>query len=862
MELAAVQQRGGGESIKHFKRCVSMRKVTGYIGALIIVMALMGSVLAGYALNINGTSAVVNDYEEVTDVSGLYSHSQEKNYIEYNPADNYIGYDIKQSDAFTINNPNGVYHDLKYKVYKTATTGKWSVNQYPAGAYYGPDGNTVAFSASASQIGLTIYRIAIGENFTAYSYAPDGTNGGLEVRIWTNGTLARYWPTNVDFSFSGTNVSISFNGNTYNSPSTWFIAPANDGDYVTVNNNTAYFQQGQMYKTYDSLDRSAPVTEWNGEPTYNFYSWTAPYSNSEVFVPAKFTYTPVTDMGIQYAQSSRVNNYPVVTNPENTTVTTGQIDLMNVSASDYYQIDPITGWAMDAAVIGIDTGINQYGNTYKYRLEGPSIIETTPSVESDASAYHSYRLSDILTGYTLPANARTITITFDSTTTFNDNATPNTYTYDGNVCGVPELITGSSNPFSSNYSLLYIKDLSGQKDYLVYNIDTGMVTTYTYDGVVKRTGTPTDTYVGFYKSTPAKYAMRYYGTGSMTPSYFNMDGRPHPHINLTITSVENAQIEYIDITKGYVIKADNTQPVIWGNGYENGEINILFRADDTEQTYSNTLTVSNNTIDVSYNAGSFSAALNSGEPVDIGTWRNILLNIDLRNGKLSALPVKTFNSFTNVTTYNTPIEIGEMVNAQPTNTVTFGTTANSLRFNIYSTSVFMDTYGVVMVNPQLNITTYFTDLNDFYKLDLSNFSIYGDSITVNGVTGEVNGNNITFNDQSLIMKDMAITYADGHAYIEDSHMSIDLGEITDNNVIMEGVWYFETTLSKGYTALKQVYEWNWGDFILDNTQFCVFYIGLAFIGLIVARRFCVISVIDYILFITSIIVALDIQVIA
>ncbi len=73
-----------------------MRKVTGHIGAIIILFALMGSILAGYALNVSGQSVIVNDYEMVTDVSGLYGHTQERAYIDYNPASNYIGYQIPE----------------------------------------------------------------------------------------------------------------------------------------------------------------------------------------------------------------------------------------------------------------------------------------------------------------------------------------------------------------------------------------------------------------------------------------------------------------------------------------------------------------------------------------------------------------------------------------------------------------------------------------------------------------------------------------------------------------------------------------------------------------------------------------------
>ena len=205
---------------------------------------------------------------------------------------------------------------------------------------------------------------------------------------------------------------------------------------------------------------------------------------------------------------------------------------------------------------------------------------------------------------------------------------------------------------------------------------------------------------------------------------------------------------------------------------------------------------------------------------------------------------------------------GILVGAAPTNVIMWSPTNESLTFNVYSTSVFMDTYGVVMVNPSLNITDYFPDLNNFYKLNLYNFAKYGDSITINGITGTITGNNLTINDETVALKNMSVIYADGNVTVEDSNISIDLGAITDTNISMTGAWYFQTGLYKGYTDTKTIYEWDWGDFILDNTQFVIIYMGFAFAALIVAKRFCTLSIIDYCVFIASIILALGVQVIA
>jgi hypothetical protein len=213
-------------------------------------------------------------------------------------------------------------------------------------------------------------------------------------------------------------------------------------------------------------------------------------------------------------------------------------------------------------------------------------------------------------------------------------------------------------------------------------------------------------------------------------------------------------------------------------------------------------------------------------------------------------------------TDNTNIFIGDLINPTPTNTIEWKPTNKSLAFNIYSTDVFMDTYGIVMVDPTLDVTNYFTNLDNFYQLRLSDFSIYGQSMTVNGVTGIVTGDKITFNDETIQLKEMTITYADGNVTISDSYGNIDLGAIVDNTVSMTGAWYFISDLYSGYTTQKVIYDWDWGEFVLEDKAFGVIYIGLCLIGLIVARHFCTLTITDYLLFVVSIAIALSVPVIA
>lgn len=167
-----------------------------------------------------------------------------------------------------------------------------------------------------------------------------------------------------------------------------------------------------------------------------------------------------------------------------------------------------------------------------------------------------------------------------------------------------------------------------------------------------------------------------------------------------------------------------------------------------------------------------------------------------------------------------------------------------------------------MVNPSLTITDYFPDLGQFYRLKLDKFATYGDTITINGTTYPVSNGTITVDNKIVTLKNLYIEYANGDVTIKDDHVEINTGAIVSDTVSMTGTWYFLTDLERGYTTQKTIYEWDWGTFILDNTAFVVIYVGLLGVSLVIARRFCNLSITDYALMIISVIIAFSVQVIA
>lgn len=843
-----------------------MRKLTGYIGAMIIVFALMGSILAGYALNINGTNTVMNEYERVTDVSGLYSHTQEPSYIDYNPASNYIGY--------SMNIPGSVYTNASGNHgYKVITDGTITIRK--------SDNHLII---NGNDTGIPPYPVDyfICDNF----YIDLGQNG---PHVWAKwGDV--YPTTDIIITVTNNFVVITYdNTQTYLSNSINLVSWAgSDWDYwigigraggnssqygvfindinqivsiglttsgvlnITVGNSVTDVGPNNNAYTVALLDGGtyhAPGVNYQNI-NYSVVANNTTYQPYFIFWPRTVTGDITQELGINYSESNRVNNYLINTEPANTIKTSTKIDLMSISAADQ--------WDTQGNILVSTTIANHSTPPYPiWSFLTPNYTnqygDGNAAVKNDIVIY---KLSDVLSTYTIPNGTQTVKIDFNSTDTRPYTFYGNTWYLDGNVAFFQKL-TEPHNYYEN-------KNIANEKLYGVYDLSTNLVSVYQPNGTLEYTETPDNIGVLFVKPNQIYGRFQYHESvnGNFYTEPYTMANRQNPFVTMTSSVYNPANNHYMDITKGVSIKSTNGYNTIWNNEYSNSKIQILFRAETTPGTYHNTLTIGDNVISVDYNTNKYLVTLNGNDPVDIGTWRNIVLNVDLINGELSAIPVRTFNSYTNVELDNTNIIIGNLVNAAPTNTIEWASTTDSLTFNVYSTSVFMNTYGVVMVDPTLNITDYFTTLDNFYQLRLSNFSMYGQTMTINGVTGTVTGNTISFNDETIQIKDMAITYADGNVTISDSYATIDLGAITDNNISMTGAWYFISELYDGYTTQKTVYDWDWGAFILDDKSFGVIYIGLCLIGLIVARKFCNLTITDYLIFIVSIAIALTVPVIA
>ena len=622
------------------------------------------------------------------------------------------------------------------------------------------------------------------------------------------------------------------------------------GNIVTENNKVYDFSAGTSinYDLYNPI--TIPSNVYYSDDTI-YTHLNAGFTCDELMIPKG----PIKILGIDYTESNRVNNYLVdIENIGGTQTTTNQ----NLNL---YSGMNLTDYATNSTLAGVTSkywfvGAYTYSGTPFYSINYSAPSYTSADYSSYVNAIHKYKLLDVLNFYNVSTN---------EIITIRDGGGYQITLDGGAVTLATNNIVGFGVSGNGPSLATYAPNSPENGGWLLYNPVSGVVEWYAPGGTKTRTDDINDVYVSF-SDASARYGLAY--KNQLYPSeqtlYFVDYGvRETPHLDISYTTISGGSTvyHYMDITKGIEISPDNIVDTIWNNTYENGRIQLLFRANDLNGTYQNTITVCGNDINIDYTNNRYYITLGA-DTVDIGTWRNIVLDIDLINGKLSAIPVRTFNSFTNVVLDNSVVYVGDLVGATPTNTITWATSNNSLMFSVYSTDVFLNTYGVVMVNPSLTITDYFPDLGQFYRLKMYNFATYGDNITINGVTYPVSNGTITIDNKVVTLKNLYIEYANGDVTVKDDHVEINTGAIVSDTVSMTGTWYFLTDLERGYTTQKMVYDWDWGTFILDNTAFVVIYVGLLGVSLVVARRFCNLSITDYALMIISVIIAWSVQVIA
>lgn len=269
------------------------------------------------------------------------------------------------------------------------------------------------------------------------------------------------------------------------------------------------------------------------------------------------------------------------------------------------------------------------------------------------------------------------------------------------------------------------------------------------------------------------------------------------------------------------------------------------------------------------------------ESYEIGKWSAFIIQMDSVNGIVSYTKVMQFRSFTDYSESvgDTLLNYGSYgdFGGQVTQSIRFITDAISEvpKQSVVKTNVFLNTYGVILKDPSIDIAQYFPEMDEI-RLNFYSFALYGNSMTVNGHTMAVASPNITVyysTDSSgnhiedapgdgIITKSLELTNIyitwDGEycrlTFVNDD-LTINMGTYTDKEVSFDGIWYYATALYEPYQATEQSFQLDWFK-SFDYSTFGLIFCGLLILGAGVVRVTIGGRALDYVIIGCAVIVAL------
>lgn len=313
-------------------------------------------------------------------------------------------------------------------------------------------------------------------------------------------------------------------------------------------------------------------------------------------------------------------------------------------------------------------------------------------------------------------------------------------------------------------------------------------------------------------------------------------------LSLTYTStfVRASQYAYMlpadGVTLAQVPASNPAQyyTTVWDNdldyiNYDNERIDIIigpkFNAGNFDYYNSGNLTIGTFDADNNKDQFSFTLAMPGGYAVsqtyqpDGGSSVNVTskavkpfngIMVSFYKDKLEIYGIIDFITYFDITKTPEPLATFYYHYNSTLDHLNISTSSTPLTWSVYNTNVFMNTYDTVLVNPSIDLADYWPDM-DYYRYAFQSFAIYGDSMTINGVTYPVTNGQITINYKTYDLTNIYLSFStEGRASItfKNINRTIDLGETVDKQVSFSGVWYFNSALYEGKQTTEEVYNFD------------------------------------------------------
>ena len=287
-----------------------MKFKSGMLGLCIVTIALFGTILAGFCLDVDSQTRQVTNYEYVTDVTGLFDIGNAPEYIDYSPSSNYTGYDfgtVNYTEAGSINQ----YRFVKSQ--GTTSTSNFTVTYTDnltqdshwfapadngAGAFFYWMGPNYPMGAPTTAVGMT-YNATTNylnnvPNVTNMSEVIDGLNipagsSSATITVTNNQINGEYYPVIItpydwtfttanDFNYYYTTLTDGASGNNCDVAKMDYIVATETITAYDSNNTKLWDKPASdimvIYKY--STKRSGTFTQATASTTFNATITTAP----------------------------------------------------------------------------------------------------------------------------------------------------------------------------------------------------------------------------------------------------------------------------------------------------------------------------------------------------------------------------------------------------------------------------------------------------------------------------------------------------------------------------------------------------------------------------------------------------------
>lgn len=183
---------------------------------------------------------------------------------------------------------------------------------------------------------------------------------------------------------------------------------------------------------------------------------------------------------------------------------------------------------------------------------------------------------------------------------------------------------------------------------------------------------------------------------------------------------------------------------------------------------------------------------------------------------------------------------------------------------IQDTYILTDPNNLLWSNISINLENYFDKYKDGMRILFQGFVRYGNQITINGQDWDIvdSGFSVTVTeivtpaqgepgdenyrppvtrtyDVPFNMNGLAVDYYDGHCRLVQTNgrSTVDLGEIADYVIEMNGVWFFSSSLSTISVIPTKATVWNPGWDMDMNTTLLLFAGCVIFLSVVMMMRF-------------------------